>query len=165
MVAESTEILRPMTQFGWAQASSGVTRWRVFGSRWRNGPPEAVSTIFSTRRSQLSESSGSDWKTAECSLSMGSNVAPPSRTARMNSSPPTTRASLLASSSFLPACAAARLGASPAAPTIAAITACTSGSELTSHSARSPASTWTDKPNSFTRTASCAAWGALAITA
>ena len=58
-------------------------------------------------------SSGRDWKIAECSLSMGSSVAPPSRTACMNSSPPTTSASLLASSRRLPARAAAMHGARP----------------------------------------------------
>ena len=46
MVAESTEILRPMTQLGWAQACSGVTSLNVRGSRVRNGPPEAVRMIF-----------------------------------------------------------------------------------------------------------------------
>jgi hypothetical protein len=77
MVAESTEILRPMTQFGWAQACSGVTSRSVAGSRVRNGPPEAVRMILSTRSSQVAGSSGRDWKMAECSLSMGSSVAPP----------------------------------------------------------------------------------------
>ena len=33
MVAESTEILRPITQVGWAQASSGVTSRSVVGAR------------------------------------------------------------------------------------------------------------------------------------
>jgi hypothetical protein len=33
--------------------------------------------IFSTRAGQVAGSSGSDWKMAECSLSMGSSVAPP----------------------------------------------------------------------------------------
>jgi hypothetical protein len=46
--------------------------------------------------------------------------------ARMNTSPPTTSASLLASSRRLPARAAARQGAKPAAPTMAAITVSTS---------------------------------------
>ena len=40
-VAESTEILRPITHFGCAHASSGVTPSR--SSRFRNGPPDAVS--------------------------------------------------------------------------------------------------------------------------
>ncbi|OGI44920.1 MAG: hypothetical protein A2V92_02285 [Candidatus Muproteobacteria bacterium RBG_16_65_31] len=41
-VAESTEILRPITQFGWAQACSGVTAARDSGGVPRNGPPEQV---------------------------------------------------------------------------------------------------------------------------
>src|ERR1700686_4832569 len=41
IVAESTEILRPIAQFGCLQASSGVTRLSVDGSRVRNGPPDA----------------------------------------------------------------------------------------------------------------------------
>ena len=53
----------------------------------------------------------------------------------MNSAPPTTSASLLASSRRLPARAAARHGARPAAPTIAAITVSTSGCAASSHSA------------------------------
>ncbi len=40
------EILRPITQFGCAQASSGVTSASVAGSRVRNGPPEAVRMIL-----------------------------------------------------------------------------------------------------------------------
>ena len=165
MVAESTDILRPITQFGCAQACSGVTSCSVKGSRVRKGPPEAVSTILSTLRDQVDGSSGRDWNTAECSLSIGRSVAPPSRTACMNRSPATTSASLLASSSFLPARAAARLGASPAAPTMAAITASTPGSLLTSHSACGPASTSTGKPSSLTRRARSCACAGLAITA
>ena len=48
MVAESTEILRPMLQFGCAQAWSGVTLPKLSSGAARSGPPEAVSTIFST---------------------------------------------------------------------------------------------------------------------
>ena len=45
IVAESTLILRPITQFGCAHSlSSGVTSAALTGSRLRNGPPEAVST-------------------------------------------------------------------------------------------------------------------------
>src|SRR5579871_4372799 len=47
-VAESTEILRPMTQRGWAQASSAVTAARRSLGTRRNGPPEAVSRIRRT---------------------------------------------------------------------------------------------------------------------
>jgi hypothetical protein len=45
IVAESTEILRPITQLGCAQASSGVTPSSKPRSRSRNGPPDAVSTM------------------------------------------------------------------------------------------------------------------------
>src|SRR6266853_7002425 len=48
MVAESTEILRPMTQFGWAQASSGVTRCSSARARLLNGPPDPVRRILRT---------------------------------------------------------------------------------------------------------------------
>ena len=60
MVAESTEILRPITQLGWAQAWSGVTSRKVDNSRVRKGPPEAVKMIFSTRSAQVDGSSGKD---------------------------------------------------------------------------------------------------------
>ncbi|MNT52153.1 hypothetical protein D3C72_1891640 [compost metagenome] len=50
MVAESTEILRPMTQLGWAQAWSGEISCSVAGSRVRNGPPDAVSSTLATPR-------------------------------------------------------------------------------------------------------------------
>jgi hypothetical protein len=45
IVAESTEIFRPMTQFGWAHASSGVTFARSSRGVVLNGPPEAVRRI------------------------------------------------------------------------------------------------------------------------
>ena len=48
IVAESTEILRPITQFGWAQASSGVTASSASSAQARNGPPDAVSTMRRT---------------------------------------------------------------------------------------------------------------------
>ena len=60
MVAESTEILRPMLQLGWAQASWGVTWDRVLGSRVRNGPPDAVRMILLTRWDHVLGSSGND---------------------------------------------------------------------------------------------------------
>ena len=48
IVAESTDIFRPITHFGCAQAWSGVMSCSVDGSRVRNGPPEAVSSTFDT---------------------------------------------------------------------------------------------------------------------
>src|SRR6185436_730114 len=50
MVAESTEILRPITQLGCAQACSGVTAPRLSGDAERNGPPDAVRMIFRSPR-------------------------------------------------------------------------------------------------------------------
>ncbi len=124
MVAESTEILRPITQLGWAQACSGVTPARASGLKVRNGPPEAVSRMRSTptRSSPRAKSAGMHWKMALCSLSMGSSSAPLAWISSMNSCPDMTRASLLASMTRLPARAAARVGIRPAAPTMPAIT-------------------------------------------
>src|SRR6201996_1640372 len=59
--------------------------------------------IWSTVSFQAAGSIGRHWKIAECSLSIGISVAPPSRTASTNSCPPTTSASLLASSRRFPA--------------------------------------------------------------
>jgi len=48
IVAESTEILRPIFQLGWAHASRGVAAASRSSGQSRNGPPDAVSTIFAT---------------------------------------------------------------------------------------------------------------------
>jgi K+-transporting ATPase c subunit len=77
------------------------------------------------------------WKIALCSLSIGTSWAAPARAASTSNGPATTSDSLLASSTRLPARAAASVDGNPAAPTIAAITASTSG--LDAHSARAPA--------------------------
>ncbi len=53
---------------------------------------------------------------------MGSSSAPLSLTAAINKEPAATKASLFASKTRLPACAAAKADGRPAAPTIAAIT-------------------------------------------
>ena len=129
-VAESTEILRPITQLGCAQASSGVTRSRRARSASRNGPPDAVSRIFFTPGGASPQRvfGGRHWNTALCSLSMGSSVAPALRTICMSSGPAITSDSLLANNNRLPARAAASVERNPAAPTMAAITLSTSGS-------------------------------------
>ena len=159
------EILRPITQLGCAQACSGVTSRRLSGVRWRNGPPDAVRMILSTRCAQVAGSSGSDWKMAECSLSMGSSVAPPSRTACINTSAPTTSASLLASRRRLPARAAARQGDRPAAPTMAAITTSTSLHDAIISIASRACNTCVGSPFDLIFSASSRAWGGLAMTA
>ncbi|MNE79090.1 hypothetical protein D3C80_1755470 [compost metagenome] len=48
MLAESTEILRPMDQLGWAQACSGVTSTSAACGVSRNGPPDAVNRMRRT---------------------------------------------------------------------------------------------------------------------
>src|SRR6185436_11646865 len=131
MVAESTEILRPITQFGCAHAWSGVTVASISGGAVRNGPPEAVRMILRTPlRSEK------HWNTALCSLSIGRSVAPERFAASITSAPPMTSASLLASSTRRPARTAASVDGSPAAPTIAAMT--TSDSRATCSSALAP---------------------------
>jgi hypothetical protein len=135
MVAESTEILAPMSQFGWAIAWAGVTCAMAVTSYSRNGPPEAVRMI----RSTLSVRSKSNtWKIALCSESTGSSVAPLFSTSRSIRSPAQTRHSLLASATAAPRRTAASVGPSPAAPTIAAITQ-SAGRSAASISASSPA--------------------------
>ena len=78
---------------------------------------------------------------ALCSLSIGRSTEPPVRTASISSGPDMTRDSLLASSSRLPARAAASVEGSPAAPTIAAMTHSVSGSVASSSRLSGPAST------------------------
>ena len=56
-------------------------------ARVRNGPPDAVSRMRRTpaRPDRARSPRGRHWKIALCSLSIGSSVAPPASTARMNS--------------------------------------------------------------------------------
>src|SRR5258705_9161011 len=148
VIAESTEILRPMTQFGCAHASSGVTRYSSARERALKGPPDPVRRILRIPFATDSPATkgGRHWKIALCSLSMGSSIAPPARTVSMNTGPATTSASLFARRSFLPALAAASVARSPAAPTMAAMTQSTPGNEATSTSPASPASILQPKP-------------------
>ncbi len=105
---------------------------------------------------------GRHWKIALCSLSMGSSAALPSRTASMKKRPAITSDSLFASSTRLPARAAAIVGISPAAPTMAAITTSVCGCAATSTRPASPSSTSTRSPSARTaaRNAVAAAWSA-----
>ena len=141
-VAESIEIFRPMVQFGWASACCGRATTMSSSVHSRNGPPEAVRRIRSIPSVVTPASpAGRLWKIALCSLSTGMSRAPDSCTAPIRSRPLMTSASLLASSTRLPAPAAASVGRRPAAPTIAATTVSTSGSRAMSASASSPADT------------------------
>jgi len=167
IVAESTEILRPMAQLGWAQASSGVTAASVSGARRKNGPPEPVSRMRSTPSpaSPFGRAGGRHWKMALCSLSMGSSVAPPARAAAITRPPAMTRASLLASRMRLPARAAASVEVSPAAPTMAAMTASTAAAAAAFSRPSRPASTRVARPWASTRRASSCAASASLMTA
>ena len=111
-------ILAPIDQTGWRKAVSGVARAISSVLARRNGPPDAVKMIFSSALRSLPASA---WKMALCSESTGSRVAPASRTARSITSPAETMASLLASAMAPPRSAAAKVGARPATPVIAAM--------------------------------------------
>ena len=96
---------------------------------------------------------------------MGSNCAPPWRTACIKTSPPTTRASLFASNSRLPALTAAIHGGKPAAPTMAAMTASTDSCEAIISSAAGPDKTCVGSWWSRIFSANKLPCGALAMTA
>ena len=76
-----------------------------------------------------------------------------------------TSVSLLASSTSFPVRAAANVGRMPAAPTMAAITASTSGSEATLSSDSMPARTSVRIPAALISSASCPALAVSSMTA
>lgn len=115
-VAESTVTLGPIRQRGWRRAISGVTWARSSGSL-RKGPPLAV-RMSSATSSRLSPRRA--WKRAECSESTGRISAPWASASRHKRGPAATMASLLARATRFPVRTAARVGASPARPGMAA---------------------------------------------
>ena len=132
-------ILPPISQVGWASASSRVTSSRSV--RPRNGPPEAVST----RRSTVPGGSPRiSWCSAECSESTGISCAPVASASAVTSSPPTTSDSLLARATSMPSVRATTVGPSPAEPTIALRTR----SAPESRSARAPPPPRSARPRS-----------------
>ncbi len=157
MVAELIEILAPIDQTGWRSAASGVALAISSRLAVRNGPPEAVRMIFSMAPRLPS---AMDWKMALCSESQGSRVAPASRTARSITSPAQTSASLLARATHLPRWTAARVGARPAAPVIAAIVQSASR-PAASTTASAPASIRMSVPASAARRAAKQAASAM----
>ena len=98
IVAESMVIFAPISHVGCFSASAAVTVAICSFVKRRNGPPDAVSRIFST---SLSPSPTMLWNIAECSLSTGSICTPFSSANRHISSPATTSVSLLARHIFL----------------------------------------------------------------
>jgi hypothetical protein len=146
-VAESMLILAPIDQTGCLRATSGVAAAISARVAVRNGPPDAVSTIFSTAERLRSSKA---WKIALCSESTGSSVAPASRTARSITSPAQTSASLLASATTAPRLIAASVAARPAAPVIAAMVQ-SAGNEAASTTASGPAAVSMSVPASALR--------------
>ena len=138
-VAESIVILPPMSQVGWASASSMLTRARSAWLRPRKGPPEAVSTKRSIVPGLSLEIS---WNSAECSLSTGMMRAPVASASAVTSSPPTTRLSLLARARSMPSPRAAIVGPSPAEPIRPFSTRSQSVSVISSIRPSAPPSTW-----------------------
>ena len=129
-VAESTEILRPMTQFGCAQASR-ASRGRAARDRVsRNGPPDAVSRMrFTPGGATPLRRVARQALEYRVVFAVDRQQRRARRRARvcMSSGPAITSDSLLANNRRLPARAAANVERRPAAPTIAAMTLCTSG--------------------------------------
>ena len=121
MVAESTEILAPMLQLGWATAwlrrdarHLGAASGGGTGRPRRSGSAARCCSWRSPR---------SAWKIALCSESTGSSTAPlRAHLGSISSAPAQTRHSLVASATMAPRRTAASVGSRPAAPTIAAIT-------------------------------------------
>src|SRR5699024_9036233 len=138
IVAESTDIFLPISQFGCAHAWSGVTRFKSSIGVFKNGPPEAVNNSL---RIPLEGTLGAEdlylscihWKIALCSLSIDKIAALFFLTDCMKIAPTATKASLFANKTLFPASTAAKVAGNPAAPTMAAITVVTSGSATVSH--------------------------------
>ncbi len=115
-VAESMVILFPMSQVGCARACSGVTRGRSSTGVPRRLPPEAVRmtrSISGAARFLVRQN------TALCSLSTGIISVPVAASPFFTRSPAMTRVSLFARASRFAAPSDARVGLSPAAPTMA----------------------------------------------
>lgn len=132
--ALSMVIFAPISHVGCASASvRDAMRMRSIG-QVRKGPPDAVSvTARIVSRWALLKT----WKTALCSLSTGSSVAPQRAASCMKSGPAHTRHSLLAKASAVPCRTASSVGRNPAAPTMAAMIQ-SAGMAAASHTASSP---------------------------
>ena len=155
IVAESTEILRPMPSSGARTPASGVTA-RQLGERPRaeRAAGRGQQDPADASRGELPcRPCGRHWKIALCSLSIGSSVAPRSRTAAMKTGPAMTSASLFASSIFLPARAAASVGAQPGGADDRGHHGVDVGVRRDASSASAPASTSVSQPSAESRRA------------
>ena len=116
--AVDRDLARPCSSCGWAQACSGVARGHRFAaSRCGTGRPRRSG---SAARPGRGGSAPGRWRCARNRPAAASRRlrGPP----RCSSGPAQTRLSLLASATSAPRRTAARVGASPAAPTMADIT-------------------------------------------
>ena len=124
-MAESTVIFGPMSQVGWARASATVHLGKLFGREGAEWPPAGGQYhpphllpppgLQGLKHGAVFAVDGQDsWRF----------FAVP---ARVTSGPPTTRLSLLAKATVLPASKAAQVPRRPALPTMAETTMSTSG--------------------------------------
>src|SRR3974390_3219440 len=121
-VDESTVILGPMRQVGWASAASTPTPSSSRRPLPRNGPPDAVTRSRATPAAPWSrpkDAATRHWWMAQCSESTGTISAPGVRRARCTTGAPAMSDSLLASASRLPGSRAAIVTGRPAKPTTA----------------------------------------------
>mmetsp|Transcript_20090 Transcript_20090/g.64698 ORF Transcript_20090/g.64698 Transcript_20090/m.64698 type:complete len:259 (+) Transcript_20090:960-1736(+) len=121
IVAESTVILAPMSQFGCVVAlarthSGSFSHFSNSSSAFksRKAPPEAVNMIL---RRLPGGQPCKHWKIAECSESAGVIETPYSSTSGKIAGPPAMRVSLLAKAMSFPASIASTVGSKPAHPT------------------------------------------------
>ena len=159
IVAELIVTTGPIDHVGCASACAAVAALRSSSVVPRNGPPEAVST---SRRTSACVPDRSAWAIAECSESTGTSWSC-RRCAARTRGPPTTRDSLLASASVLPAPSAASVGPRPTEP-VMPLSTTSAPSAATRAAASAPVSTCVPVPSRRSRTAAPAASSATATT-
>src|SRR5260221_4602992 len=137
-VAESIVTFGPIRQVGWRSASSAVIEPNVPSARSRNGPPDAV---IATRFTRAMSTPLRHCQRAQCSLSTGRSRFPAPPLAARTRWPPTTRTSLFARATSLPAASAARVGRRPAIPGVATSTRSTSSAVASATRSSPPVAT------------------------
>mmetsp|Transcript_72584 Transcript_72584/g.146089 ORF Transcript_72584/g.146089 Transcript_72584/m.146089 type:complete len:260 (+) Transcript_72584:814-1593(+) len=147
MVAESTVIFAPMSQFGcvvaFARTHSGSSKHLRASSsadKSRKAPPDAVRI---TLRMPPGGTPWRAWKMALCSLSAGVMVTPYFSSKGKITGPPAMRVSLLAKAMRLPFLMASMVGSKPAHPTIPVTTTLASSSVATMFTPSAPPHTST----------------------
>src|SRR3989339_1989051 len=127
-VEESMVILGPIFQVGCLSASLAVI-WANFSiGVFKNGPPEAVKTIFLI---VLGSSPLRHWTIALCSESMGKTLTPAALTSCIKRSPATTKTSFVAKARSFLDLTASRVGTRQREPGIATTTILAVGSVAT----------------------------------